>query len=152
MLSIGLASSALLSFIIISSMEYTVALQEQKETVLTQKLNSIVFDKNLSWTQAKPKIKELIIDGANPNTYEANPLFIATTLGDFLFVKWLLEHGANPHVASYTGTPSSYIQTLKYRKNIYPGHPRIEALLSEWMNKPEVIQEYESILAIEKDP
>ena len=147
-LFIGLTNFSISTWLIAMDYEF------QNEKANKQLTKCMSKNKNeLQWCHAVNQAKKSIIKGANPNPLENNPLTQATIRGHYLFVEWLLNHGSNPYVEladlDYCN-PLEFLITmpLGYEK---PADQRIAELLYAWMQKPEIIQEYEGMVTLEND-
>lgn len=97
---------------------------DQTPTQQLAKLNLAKGDQGDLWSAMKietniQKIKELVNQGANPDTPNF-PLHYAVVNNDPELVRFLLEHGANPNRPNYTGD-SAYEE-------------------ARWQNNPKVVE------------
>ena len=55
-------------------------------------------------------MKKAILEGANPNDYYAHPLMHAVVLRDISFIRFLINHGANPEFQGTNGSALLFTQ------------------------------------------
>ena len=78
-------------------------------------------------------MKKAILEGANPNDYYANPLLHAVIVRDIPFIRFLLEHGANPDFVGATGSARFFTQLYLRNK---PVQKQILELFGKYSEKP----------------